>query len=336
MNNYQSNGQSNQAETLLAAKASDLNEKLIKAKTKKNLNEKSSVAIEILRSFILSNNYKAAEDFVASVKKLPESASNNDWARWYYYLGRIEAIKGLGVNNYKNALNYFEFALRKAPQNGAIGFKQELNKWIVLVKLLVGEIPDRSLFRTKELHDVLMPYLRLSQAVRLGDVAGFMKIKEEFESRFEKDKTTTIVERIHQSVIRTAIRQISLTYSRIFIRDVAVKLQSSSVEDAHDTVMKSINEGILKAEIITNDKEFGGQPYVKFGESNGQYRGTEPQREFDKRINELLKLYNHAIKALRYPDNRNPEIETIEQQRKREQEALELAAAEEEDDDMLE
>lgn len=335
MNNNQSNGH-NQSETLLAERASDLNEKLIKAKTTKNLKEKSSVAIEILRSFILSNKYNAAEDFVASVKKLPESASNNDWARWYYYLGRIEAIKGLGVNNYKNALNYFEFALRKAPQNGVIGFKQELNKWIVLVKLLIGEIPERSLFRTKELHEILMPYLLLSQAVKLGDVADFTKIKKEFESRFEMDNTITIVERIHQSVIRTAIRQISLTYSRIFIRDVALKLQSSSIEDAHDTVMKSINEGILRAEIITNDKEFGGQPYVKFGEPNGQYRGTEPQKEFDKRINELLELYNHAIKALRYPDNRNPEVETIEQQRKREQEALELAAAEEEDDDMLE
>ena len=94
------------------------------------------------------------------------------------------------------------------------------------------------------------------------------------------------------------------------------------MEDAHDTVMKAIKEGILRAIIVTNDPAFKDQPYVKFGETDDQYRGTEPQKEFDKRINELLELYNQAVKALKYPDNRNPEVETIEEQRKREQEVI--------------
>jgi 26S proteasome regulatory subunit N3 len=127
------------------------------------LKAKSAAAIQILRSFILADNYAAAESFVSSVKELPESATNNDWARWFYYLGRIEAIKGIGVGNYTTAQKHFEIALRKAPQNGAMGFKQEVNKWVVLMKLLIGEIPERSLFRTKELEQVLFPYLRLTQ-----------------------------------------------------------------------------------------------------------------------------------------------------------------------------
>jgi hypothetical protein len=86
--------------------------------------------------------------------------------------------------------------------------------------------------------------------------------------------------------------------------------------------MKAIKEGILRAVIVSNDPDFKGKAYVKFGESDDQYRGTEPQKEFDKRINELLELYNQAVKALRYPDNKNPEVETIEEQRKREQEVL--------------
>ena len=322
VNNNHFNGQSiNEAEL---KKANQFNEKLITAKTKKDLKAKSAAAIQILRSFILADNYAAAESFVSSVKELPESATNNDWARWFYYLGRIEAIKGIGVGNYTTAQKHFEIALRKAPQNGAMGFKQEVNKWVVLMKLLIGEIPERSLFRTKELEQVLFPYLRLTQVVRLGDVDGFKRTKEEFETVFKEDKTITLVERIHQSVIRTAIRQISLTYSRIFITDVAAKLQSSP-EDAHDTVMKAIKEGILRAVIVSNDPDFKGKAYVKFGESDDQYRGTEPQKEFDKRINELLELYNQAVKALRYPDNKNPEVETIEEQRKREQEVLDMA-----------
>lgn len=142
---------------------SDLNDKLILAKTRKDQKAKISSAIQILRSFIVSNDYDAAASFVDSVKTLPDSATNNDWARWFYYLGRIEAIKGLGINMYKDANKHFEIALRKAPQNGAKGFKQEVNKWIVLVQLLIGEIPERSLFRTKELEEVLKPYLQLTQ-----------------------------------------------------------------------------------------------------------------------------------------------------------------------------
>jgi hypothetical protein len=86
--------------------------------------------------------------------------------------------------------------------------------------------------------------------------------------------------------------------------------------------MKAINEGILRATIVSNDPEFRDQAYVKFGDSIDQYRGTEPQKEFDTRVNELLELHNQAVKALRYPDNQKPEVETAEQVRKREQEVL--------------
>lgn len=61
--------------------------------------------------------------------------------------------------------------------------------------------------------------------MRLGDLDGFKKTVEEFEQQFREDNTITLVERIHQSVIRTAIRQISSTYSQIFIKDIAAKLQ---------------------------------------------------------------------------------------------------------------
>uniref|UniRef100_A0A914NS04 26S proteasome non-ATPase regulatory subunit 3 N-terminal TPR repeats domain-containing protein n=1 Tax=Meloidogyne incognita TaxID=6306 RepID=A0A914NS04_MELIC len=163
------------AANVYLADIGEINEEFIKSKTKKDLKGKAAAAIKILRSFIISNDYEAAERFVSSVKlpesaaerfvssvKLPESATNNDWARWFYYLGLIEAMKGINLNNYKTAKKYFEIALRKAPTNGAIGFKQEVNKWMVLVMLLIGEIPERSLFRAKEFEKVLLPYMRLN------------------------------------------------------------------------------------------------------------------------------------------------------------------------------
>lgn len=62
-------------------------------------------------------------------------------------------------------------------------------------------------------------------AVRLGDIAYFNKVLEKFSGSFEADETLTLIVRLRQNVIRTAIRQISLAYSRIPIKDIARKLQ---------------------------------------------------------------------------------------------------------------
>lgn len=61
---------------------SELNQQLLSTKTQKDLKSGASLVVKILRAFVLSNNFKAAEDFVQSVKTLPDSATNNDWARW--------------------------------------------------------------------------------------------------------------------------------------------------------------------------------------------------------------------------------------------------------------
>uniref|UniRef100_A0A914H384 PCI domain-containing protein n=1 Tax=Globodera rostochiensis TaxID=31243 RepID=A0A914H384_GLORO len=319
-------------QTLAVENSSELNQRLIALKTEKNNKETATLVVKVLAAFVNCDNFSAAEDFVTSQKTLPESATNSDWARWFYYLGRIEALKGTDAETYKAAQKHFEVALRKAPQDGAVGFKQEVNKWIVLVKLVMGEIPERSLFRAAELRHVLAPYLLLTQAVRLGDVAGFDKTKKEFECTFVKDRTGALVERIHQSVIRTAIRRISTTYSHIYVKDMAKKLKLNE-QEAHEAVIKAIKEGIVRAQLIAADPSVGGERYVKFSTTDDEYRGVEPRREYDARVNELLELYNQAVKALRYPDLRNSEVETIDEQRRREQLVLEMAAAAEEEDD---
>lgn len=65
---------------------------------------------------------------------------------------------------YSCAGNFFQQSLRKAPQDSALGFKLDIQKWIVVVNLLQGEIPERSVFRS-HVNDTLEPYLRLSQGL---------------------------------------------------------------------------------------------------------------------------------------------------------------------------
>ena len=61
--------------------------------------------------------------------------------------------------------------------------------------------------------------------------------------------------------------------------------------------------------------------YLQCRETEDVYRTAEPQAAFDKRIFECLGLHNQAVKALRYPsdDAKKGEVETIEEQREREQ-----------------
>ena len=58
---------------------------------------------------------------------------------------------------------FFPQAIRKAPQQSAIGFRQTAHKFAIVVQLLLGEIPDRSIFRESILSKPLLPYFKLTQ-----------------------------------------------------------------------------------------------------------------------------------------------------------------------------
>lgn len=46
-------------------------------------------------------------------------------------------------------------------------------KWLALVRLLLGEIPEHSELTAVGLKDALRPYFELTQAVRSGDLTAF-------------------------------------------------------------------------------------------------------------------------------------------------------------------
>ena len=54
-------------------------------------------------------------------------------------------------------------AIRKAPQQSAIGFRQTSHKFAIVVELLLGDIPDRATFREPVLRKPLQPYFQLTQ-----------------------------------------------------------------------------------------------------------------------------------------------------------------------------
>ena len=112
----------------------------------------------------------------------PESAPNSEFARYLYYLGRIEAIQ----LEYSAAIDNIEQAIRKAPRN-AVGFLQASTKLMVIVKMLLGNIPTRDVFRTESLRRSLIPYFELTQAVRIGDLSKFSAVIDKYGTHVQKN-----------------------------------------------------------------------------------------------------------------------------------------------------
>ena len=66
----------------------------------------------------------------------------------------------------------FSFCALQAP-NSALGFRVVVSKWLILVRLLLGEIPEHQDFTQPGLRKPLQPYYQLTQAVRGGDLGLF-------------------------------------------------------------------------------------------------------------------------------------------------------------------
>lgn len=101
--------------------------------------------------------------------KSPEpSRASTQICRYLYYWGRIRAIQ----LEYTDARDCLQQAIRKAP-NSAHGFRITVSKWLIIVSLLLGEIPEMIEFTQQGMKKALQPYFQLARAVRSGDLITF-------------------------------------------------------------------------------------------------------------------------------------------------------------------
>ena len=113
----------------------------------------------LLRNYLHYNLYDQADKLVSKTT-FPTSAGNPQLARYYYYLGRIEAVQ----LNYTAAHNHLQQAMRRAPPaRTAPGFFQAVHKSFIIVELLMSDIPERSLFRHPVLEKALSGYFQIVQ-----------------------------------------------------------------------------------------------------------------------------------------------------------------------------
>ena len=254
---------------------------------RKDQDTQATVTTLLLRNYLATSHISQA-DLLITHSQFPPAASNNQIARYLYYLGRIRAIQ----LSYTEAHEHLIGATRKSPTtHTAGGFYQASTKLLIIVELLMGDIPDRATFRQPSLERALQPYLRLVQAVRGGDLESFVKIVQSNNATFRRDGTYTLILRLRQNVIKTGIRMMSLSYARISLRDICLELGLASEETAEYIVAKSIRDGVIDA---TLDHERG---YMKSKDVGDIYATREPGEAFHARIRGCLNLHDESVKV---------------------------------------
>ncbi|KAJ7686630.1 diphenol oxidase-A2 [Mycena rosella] len=285
----------------------------------------ASLINRLLRSYLHYSLYDQADKLVSKTT-FPASAGNPQFARYHYYLGRIKAVQ----LNYSAAHANLQQAIRRAPAATlAPGFYQAVHKLFVVVELLMGDIPDRGLFRHPVLEKALTAYFDIVKAVRTGSLSQFQTTLAQHAPQFAADRTHTLVARLRQNVIKTGIRRLSLSYSRIALRDICVKLHLDSEEDAEYIVGKAIRDGVMDGTIVH------ARGWMECGAPKGGY-GAAVADVFGRRIGYCLELHNQSVKAMRYPLNAHrKELAAAEGAREREKElAKEIQEGDLDDEDM--
>merc|ERR1711991_875577 len=249
----------------------------------------------LLRSYLADNLYDQADRLV-SKSTFPPTASNNQTARYLYYLGRIRSIQ----LEYTEAHTVLMQAIRKAPANTARGFKTAAQKLATIVQLLRGELPEHRTFFQPEYAAALRPYYELAQAVRIGDLTAFHAVTDKFGNTFMVDKTATLIKRLRHNVIRTGLRNIAIAYSRVSLADVAAKLGLESAADAEAIVAKAIADDFIDAVI---DHKGG---FMRSNDTIDVYATNEPQTVFMERVQFCLDIHNEAVLAMSYPRKSAP------------------------------
>lgn len=274
----------------------------------------------ILRNYVLTKRYdlglKALEKMV-----YPENLSSGiHQARYLYYSGRIYSAQ----LEYQSAFNSFTQSLRKTPQTkgrGSLNFALSVQKFAIVVQMLMGEVPDRSIFNSTDLRKGLVPYLELVKAVRSGDMKEFDLNVQKRGKIYERDGTLSLIKRLAHNVIRSGLKTICSSYNRIYLDDIAKYFGWDNSHDVEGVVSKAILDKVVDAKINDDIKCLESQHKCE------TYGSESMLNNLHSRIAFSLLLRSNAIKAMEYPQNMpiNNENNDDEEARRLSQEEIEAA-----------
>ncbi|KAF7458245.1 putative 26S proteasome regulatory subunit RPN3 [Cryptosporidium felis] len=283
----------------------------------------------ILRNYVLTNRCDLGLKVLENMVYPDNLSSGIQQARYLFYSGRIYSAQ----LEYQMAYSSFSQSLRKTPQTkgrGSLNFTLLAQKFAIVVQLLMGEIPERSLFNTPSLRKGLDPYLELVKAVRSGDMKEFDLNIEKRGFIYKRDGTLSLVKRLAHNVIRSGLKTICSSYSRIYLDDIADYFGWDNSHDVEGVVTKAIFDKVVEAKINDDIK------CVETKQRHESYGSESMLNSLHSRIAFCLLLRSNTIKAMEYPQNISSknEFDGDEEARRLTQEEIE-AAVNSVDDGML-
>jgi len=291
---------SNVRSELIANQRSELASRHTMAVLRKDSDVSATVLNIMLHDLLEGDQIEQAQKLLSNATFPVESASNNQLIRYLYYSGRVQALR----LEYTQAYSNLSQALRKSPTNTGLGFRIAVQRLLVVVQLLMGEIPDRSVFFGEGMVVELKPYLEIAQAVRRGDLAVFHTTVSTHAERLRLDGTYTLISRLAHSVVKAGLRRLKTSYSRISLEDVAHRLGLPSATSAEFVVAKAVRDGVIDATIDHEMK------YVQSHDLVDVYATVEPSEAFHRRVAYCLTTHNDALRAMRYtPDAYKKQLE---------------------------
>ena len=100
--------------------------------------------------------------------------------------------------------------------------------------------------------------------------------------------------RLEQNVVKTGLRRLNVSYSRISLNDVKVRLHLDSAASAEFVCAKAIKDGVIDARIDHDQQQISSKGVADV------YSTGEPQKAFHRRIVFCLDVRNEAVKAMQY------------------------------------
>jgi 26S proteasome regulatory subunit N3 len=289
-----------------------------------NHNEPGQAALinAILRNYLHSHLYGQADTFRLKSNFPQNSRSQSQVARYFFYCGVIEAVQ----LHYSDSLNFLQEAIRKAPAPStnsneinsltAIGFRQQCHKLLVCVQLLMGEIPARETFHQSDVRKSLAPYELLALAVKSGDLHSFQECMKAHRDQFIHDSTYSLIIRLRHNVIKAGLRAINVSYTRITLKEIALKLSmaevnqqnelAQAIEDLQFILAKAIHDGVIEGKLVQINQH--GELALVSNREVDVYSTVDPQVALNKRIDFAMGIFNDSVKALTFPPSAQKSI----------------------------
>jgi len=284
----------------------------------------STIINLLLSSFIATRCIEQASQFLSVTSAAHHNSSsasgkgsNAQYVRFLFYSGYIAALRV----NYSESYAALAQCQRKCQANssssdvvgvqethkGVNGFVTSVNRLLIVVQLLLGDIPERSAFSPD-----LKEYLAVTQAVRRGDLNIFEQVVMQHSAAFNEHKTLSLIRRLSHSVLKAGLRRLVTSYSCIALSDVATRLGlNSGVTNVEFIVSKAIRDGVIDATLVhssTNpnlvllqSKDYNSNNSISYGSDNVYGTTLEPTEMYHRRIAYCLDLHNEAVRGLRYP-----------------------------------